>query len=130
MRNTIFIFILAFTIPFIGCRTSEKEKLIGSWRQIPFTDPADTIKTRYINTWVFTGGDELVIKVFDIQDEDSIEVKYTYSIDGDKLRMFDGDVWFNGEYWVDVLDKKYLKMTKKKDGSGEAAWLRYEFVKE
>lgn len=129
MRNVILILILAFTLPFIGCRSGDQEKLVGTWKQIPYTNPEEASDQ---NMWIFTGGNELTIKTISTEEiiSDSVVNEYTYDIDGDKLRIFDGLEPHNGEYWVDVLDKEYLKMTKKKSSDGKAAWVRYEFVKE
>lgn len=134
MKNTIIILILAFTIPFIGCRNKEDQKLVGTWKEIPFVKPEEAPE---INMWSFYSGDALEIESTN-QTGEVDTVIYTYDIDGSTLKIFgegayspaSGDV--RGEYWVDELDDKYLKMTKRKhpDGSTDAAFLRKELVKQ
>lgn len=134
MKNAVIILILAFTLLFIGCRNNEDQKLIGVWKEIPFVDPNDAPNTKL---WSFYAGDALEIEITSTTGEVDTLV-YSYGIDGNTMNIFGdapyapaaGDV--RGEYWVDVLDKEFLKMTKRKhpDGSTDGAFLRKELVKQ
>ncbi len=134
MKNIVIILILAITIPFIGCRNKEDQKLVGVWKEIPFVKPEDAPE---IKLWNFYAGDALEIESTS-QEGEVDTVQYTYDIDGSTLKIFGDDPYgpatgdVRGEYWVDVLDKEYLKMTKRKhpDGSTDGAFLRKELVKQ
>lgn len=143
MKNFIIVLVFGLSLLSVGCMKKKEEKLIGEWKQIPFTDPDSVIS---FNFWTFYAGDALIIKDSIIGDTLLESVQYTYDIDGSKLRIF-GDWAYGpdagdprGEYWVDQLSDDYLKMTKRKhpsnindtawwSGSEDRAFLRIELVK-
>ncbi len=140
MKNIIIVLILAFTIPFIGCRNKEDQKLVGTWKEIPFVKPEEALE---IKIWSFYAGDALEIESTS-QAGEVDTLLYTYNIDGSTLKIFGDGVYgpatgdVRGEYWVDALDKEFLKMTKRKHpsdtaywgGSTDGAFLRIELVKQ
>ncbi len=138
MKNIIIVFILVFTIPFIGCRNKEDQKLVGTWKEIPFIRPEEAPE---IIIWSFYAGDALKIAKTSQSTGEVDSILFRYDIGGSTLKIFTGsgeDEYLPvagdqcGEYWVDVLDDEYLKMTKRKhpDGSTDAAFLRKELVKQ
>lgn len=135
MKNLFLVLVLAFTLPFIGCRSNDQEKLIGIWDEIPFTNPAEST---HETEWIFYSGDRLEVQTTAIESsEDSTVYKYTYAIDGSKLRVFNeikedtiASGPHGGEFWVQELGDEYMKITKEKSLSGDYAFERFEFVKQ
>lgn len=120
-----------FSIFFVGCRGDQQAKIIGKWKEIPFTEPTNTEKH-----WLFYSGDALTIYTV----EDSVEVDstfYLYDIEANTFEVVGEGPYLNaaadprGEYEVDELTDKYFKITKKKhpDGTTNGAYLRIEMVK-
>jgi len=69
MRIKTILPFLAIALCFATCKIDRQDKLVGVWRQVPFTDP-DSITA--ITYWTFYAGD--VLEVFTIE-TDSSKVK-------------------------------------------------------
>jgi len=116
-----------------GCRGSQQNKLIGAWKQVPYTKPDGSEII-----WEFYAGDAVVVSNFDTAGVFIDSVSYTYSIDRSTFNVFgDGDYYQaqrdpRGEYWVDELGDSNFKITKRKhpDGSTDGVYLRLEFIKQ
>jgi len=129
---------------FATCKIDRQDKMIGVWKQIPFTNP-DSCDIKY---WMFYAGD--VLETFVIKHDSLGEltdtmpsVQYTYYTEGKQLTISNssGDdsdyiVGMNdirGTYWIDELKKKKrMKMTRRKHPNGEkaGAFYRIELVKQ
>lgn len=133
MKKVLTIATLIFIVILTSCRGKD-QYLIGVWKEVPFVSPDSTNEN---STWNFYAGDALVIKTIYKSDKKNDSISYTYSLSGSKLTIYGdwdyqpavGDI--RGEYWVDVLKKKELKITKRKHPDGEkgGAYIRKEFVK-
>lgn len=137
-KSIFFLFAIISVAMLFGCRGSQQNRLVGYWKQVPFTNPETTSQTYY---WQFYAGSGAVRERYiDNVLEDS--VSYTYSIDGSVLSIFAATTEQEeaylpssgeplGEFWVDVLTNEKLKATRRKhsDGSEDAAFLRIEMVK-
>lgn len=66
MRIKTILPFLAIALCFATCKIDRQDKLVGVWRQVPFTDP-DSITT--ITYWTFYAGD--VLEVFTIETDSS-----------------------------------------------------------
>ncbi len=119
----------------VSCR-DKSEYLVGTWKQIPFTNP-DSV--RYKHSWKFYAGDALEVTTLDVKTGKDTTIKYTYSlarkefsITNNEFEYVTGNGDIRGEYYVDELNKKRFKIRKtthpgeKKGG----AYARKEFVKE
>ncbi|MBR5958839.1 MAG: hypothetical protein IKZ99_10795 [Salinivirgaceae bacterium] len=140
----IIIPFVAVLLCFATCKIDRQDKMIGLWKQIPFTDP-DSCEIRY---WLFYAGDilETYVMGFDSVGErtDTVSTnQYTYytegktlvvsSITGDDSDFIVGSTDIRGTYWIDQLKKKKrYKMTRRKlpDGTTGGAYLRIEMVKQ
>ena len=135
MKKFFGILILIATVAVIisGCRGSQQNKLIGTWKQIPFTKP-----TGSETLWEFYAGDALVVSNYDTAGVFMDSISYTYSIDRSTFDVFGDGTYLpgagdpRGEFWVDELTDTNFKITKRKhpDGSTDGAYLRLEFVKQ
>ena len=63
--KTTFLF-LVVALSFATCKIDRQDKLVGVWRQVPFTDP-DSITT--VTYWTFYAGD--VLEVYTIETDSS-----------------------------------------------------------
>lgn len=52
---------------FANCKINRQDKLIGSWKVVPFTDPDSSATTTY---WIFFAGDRL--EVYSVSNTDSL----------------------------------------------------------
>lgn len=66
MRIKTILPFLAVALCFATCKIDRQDKLVGIWRQVPFTDP-DSVST--ITYWTFYAGD--VLEVFTIETDRS-----------------------------------------------------------
>lgn len=136
MKNIVTLALIVISLSFFfSCRTQQQNKLIGTWKYIPHAKP-DSSMTRYFN---FDNGSTLTVD--DVEEGDTLQRVYSYSIEGSELNIF-GDIdslpyWagpneYRGKYWVDVLNKENCKIVKTEhgDGSDGNAYLRVEMVKE
>jgi hypothetical protein len=138
------IFLLICTVFFlVGCSNKMEDKLIGNWKQIPFYNP-DSVAFTY--SWQFYAGDRLEITKNYKDGTTELDSAFTYSVKNKTLNIFGswgyapaaGD--FRGAYWIDELDKKYLKITKREHPNDTAVYkpdtvkvspyLRIEFAKQ
>lgn len=140
----IIIPFVAVALCFATCKIDRQDKMIGLWKQIPFTNP-DSCNIQY---WLFYAGDimETYVMGFDSVGErtDTVSSKqYTYYTEGKTLVIFNtsgddsdfivGSTDIRGTYWVDELKKKKrFKMTRRKlpDGTKGGAYMRVELVKQ
>jgi hypothetical protein len=140
----LFYFSSIITLIFItACSKNLQDKMIGYWKQVPFYNP-DSVE--YINYWQFYAGGRLDIYKIYKNDQATDTLFYTYEVNSKTLNVFGeggytpgaGD--FRGGYWIDVLNKKYFKITKrehpsdtsvyKPDTVSSSPYLRIEFVKQ
>lgn len=138
MKNLIILSVILFSFASISCRNSKGEKAIGTWKQIPFTNPDSVTQMKY---WRFYSGDALIITTYHYDENkgDYVDsIQYTYNVDGNDLKVY-GDWDYSassgdprGQYWIDEINDDYLKMTKRKhpDGSTSGAFLRIELAKQ
>ena len=137
-KITLITFVLLSIVVLFGCRGSQEGRLVGYWKQVPFTAPETTLRTYY---WQFYAGNTIVRETY-IDNEISDSTDYTYSIDGSILHIFPttdeqelsyepGSGEPMGEFWVDLLTKEAMKATRVKhpDGTEDAAFLRIELIK-
>lgn len=137
MKNTIvaIVLVLSFSLLF-SCRSNQQNKLVGTWKYIYHTEPDSSS----VKLWTFFSESELEIE--DISEVDTILRVYSFSIEGSELNIFGdeaelgpyaaGPNEFRGKYWVDELNKEYLKIEKTEHGDGSEgnAYLRVEMVKQ
>lgn len=145
-RISLFLPLIVVALCFTTCKIDRQNKLIGYWKEVPFTDP-DSVE--YLTFWTFYSGDILELRQISNIDDgtkgDTISTKsYTYTTEGKELNIFatgedvngnyfigSGDI--RGKYWMDELKKgKRLKIVRRKhpDGSTEAAYRRIELIKQ
>jgi hypothetical protein len=123
---------------FATCKGDYDNKIIGNWKQIPFTNPETATEIKY---WQFYAGDRLEIVTINADSEPVDTMIFSYYIDKSTLDILDGPGGngeylpaagdYRGQYWVDELNKKYFKISKRKhpDGSTDGAYLRVEMAK-
>ncbi len=136
MFKNLFIILAFIAVSFFyNCRGDQQNKIIGTWKQIPFTNPETTPDTVL---WQFYPADRLVIYRINAKGTDSLQL--TYNISGYVLDVFPGDddpTYSKdardprGQYWVDLLTNDQCKATKRKhpDNTTDAAFMRIELVK-
>ena len=66
MRIKSILPFLAIALCFAACKLDRQDKLVGVWRQVPFTDPDSVTSYTY---WTFYAGD--VLEVFTIETDKS-----------------------------------------------------------
>ncbi len=134
-RLSVILAFVAVAVCFSSCKINRQDKMIGYWKQVPFSDP-DSIQTARF--WTFYDGD--VLEVIDVKPKadssssgvsygpmpktkedlnncDTIQkLQYTYTTDGKELSIFMpgeesdylyivGSPSICGEYWLDELKK-------------------------
>lgn len=134
MKKGLILAIIGLSVIFVNCRGKD-DLLVGTWKEVIFK-PEETLTET--NEWIFYAGDALIVMTQKKDSNKLDSVTYTYSMTGKNSLTIYGD-WdyspavgdIRGEYWVDVLKKKSLKMTKRKhpDGSKDGVYIRKEFVK-
>ncbi len=146
-RTSIFLSFIAIAICFASCKIDRQDKLVGYWKQIPFTDPDSS---RTFTYWTFYAGD--ILELYEINNTDTAYAQgdtlskrtFTYTTQGKELNIFSegrendddyiigsGDI--RGKYWMDEIKKgKRLKIVKRKhpNGSSDGVYSRIELVKQ
>ena len=148
MRIKTILPFLAIALCFATCKIDRQDKLVGVWRQVPFTDPDSITAYTY---WTFYAGD--VLEVFtivkphetlsafnkrgtykrkvDVAEGDTVKYAiYVYSTIGKEVTIsyegvvgddgyISGSSDIRGTYWFDELKKnKRLKMIRRKTPDG------------
>lgn len=155
MKRSLMLAFVAVAICFASCKIDRQDKLIGYWKQVPFSDP-DSVRT--LTYWTFYDGDVLELLTVSnpslnaddtsanqtSQPSDTISLaRYSYNTQGKELNISkqgeNGDDYYfvgsddiRGKYWMDELKKgKRLKMVKREhpDGSKGGVYMRIELVK-
>ena len=140
----LFYFSSIITLIFItACSKNNEDKMIGTWKQIPFYNP-DSVE--YINYWLFYAGGRLEVTSVFKNGTSVIDSSHTYDVNKNTFAILGpgdyvpdaGDI--RGTYWIDELNKKFLKVTKrehpsdpniyKPDSTSSSPYMRIEFVKQ
>ena len=114
---TIIIPFVAVLLCFATCKIDRQDKMIGLWKQIPFTAP-DSCEIKY---WLFYAGDILETYVVGLDSvgerTDTLSTnQYTYYTEGKTLVISSttgddddfvvGSKDIRGTYWIDELKKR------------------------
>ncbi len=128
-----YIIPLALVFAFVaGCADSKERNIIGVWEMVPLTTLSDTTK------WSFFDGGVLYIEINNVITDSADYVVSSnvieYFVDIEGLYNPDENDYSNckdGRYKIDQLKSDVLKLQRisNGDGSTDAAFLYYEFIR-
>lgn len=138
MKKILPILIIALVV-FSGCLKKKESFLVGKWQDVPrVTNPA------FLNVWAFKDNNTFEVESFKYLEDGSVGESVNLSIGEYNLKKKNLEFrltleytegtplsYYNveGEYWVEELDRDFLKITReKKDGDGNP-FLRLEFIR-
>ncbi len=108
MQKTLYMKKLSIILPFIviavcfaNCKINRQDKLIGYWKQVPFTDPDSAVSETY---WTFYAGD--LLEIYTLSTVDSTGLKPKPATTDDQTDSSDNNTDNQDDSSVDNADNQ------------------------